>query len=540
MVSAPKVTFAGELLNIHFDHFGVEAYPLFLKVKALPESTVHFHRDSDTYTISAPARFASLLGVKVPESEKPWLPFPEWMFEDQEIVTRIALDAKRYAIWSGCGWGKTLAQLEFARQVIHRTGGRFLQFTLNEIVPEFLKAARDFYGDSLPILRLESRAEMKAFCRGELGESGLAITNYEKMNHKKGEQIVSEMRLLAGVAVDENRLKTGGGVQKWSLVKSCRGIEYKLTCTATPAPNGAMEFASQASFLEKLRDGEEILWTYFERDAVTHRWRLRKHAKDHFFQAMAPWSIYIRDPRRYGWRLNHAKVPEPQTFVHQLPLTDQQRVAMAKYVTDANGQGNLFPVNATNTIERNKLSQIAKGFAYRKGENGRFTRIDSCKPKFIADGIAADAKAGRQVIVWTVFDAESTILSEQLTAAGVPHEVIVGKTKKSDRLRLTNEFCDGTLPVIVTRGALFGWGRNFQCCRSMWFSGWSDSYEMFYQQIRRAVRHGQTESVHVHLPVIEELEGDQLDNIFCKQAMHEAAIAEMEHNYIEIMKRRAA
>lgn len=542
MVStAPEVTFAGELLNVHFDRFGIEAYPLFLKIKALPESTIHYHRDTATYTIAAPARFAPLLGVPVPDRLRDWLPMPTYMFEDQAHVTQLALEAKRFACWSDCGWGKTPLQLEFARQVIHRTGGRFLQFTLNDIVPQFIAEARKFYGDSMKMVRLNTREEMKAFCRGQFRESQLAITNYEKMNHDEGDQVVSEMRLLAGVGLDESsRLKTGGGTQKWALIKSCKGIEYKLSCTATPAPNEIAEFASQASFLEKMRDGEDIIWTYFQRDPVTHRWTVKKHAREAFFEFMASWSIYIRDPRRYGWRLKQEQVPAPEVIVHKLPISNDQREAMQAFVTDGSGQRTLFQASGTNAIQRAKLSQIAKGFAYRKGESGRWSGFDSKKPAFIAEGVASEVAEGLQVLVWTVFDAESTILSDALTAAGVRHELITGATKPDDRVRLTNAFCDGTLPVLVTRASMLGYGRNFQCCGSMWFSGWSDSYESYYQAWHRAVRQGQTKSVRIHIPVIEELEGDMLENIFDKQDQHEAAIREMEANYIRIIEKRRA
>jgi hypothetical protein len=43
---------------------------------------------------------------------------------------------------------------------------------------------------------------------------------------------------------------------------------------------------------------------------------------------------------------------------------------------------------------------------------------------------------------------------------------------------------------------------------------------------------GQRRALRVHLPVIAKLEGDMLDTIFAKQAQHEAAIAEMEQNYV--------
>lgn len=541
-IATPQITFVGDVLNVHFDRFGIDSYPLFLKIKALPESQIKYHRESATYTVSAPARFAELLGVQVPSNLRDWLPMPTYMFEDQSHVTQLALEAKRFACWSDCGWGKTPLQLEYARQVINRTGGRYLQFTLNDIVPQFITEAKKFYGDSLQMVRLNTREQMKAFCRGDMDPSiKLAITNYEKMNHDEGDQVVNEMRLLAGVGLDESsRLKTGGGTQKWALIKSCKGIEYKLSCTATPAPNEIAEFASQASFLEKMRDGEDIIWTYFDRHPVTHRWTVKKHARKAFFEFMASWSIYIRDPRRYGWRMNQVDVPEPEIIVDHLGISEEQLAAMRVHVTDSDGQKNLFQVSATNAIQRNKLSQIAKGFAYRKGEAGKFDRIHSLKPGFIADGVRLEVTEGLQVLIWTIFDAESTILSKYLDAVGVRHSLITGKTKPDERVALTNQFCDGSLPVLVTRASMLGYGRNFQCCGSMWFSGWNDSYESYYQAIRRAVRYGQQKSVRVHLPVIEELEGDMLENIFGKQAEHEAAIREMENNYIEIIRKRRA
>jgi hypothetical protein len=96
------------------------------------------------------------------------LPFPSNLFEDQIATLRLALDAKRFAVWSGCGLGKTPICLEWARQVMHRTGGRVLIVTLNEIVQQFIEEAKKFYGEDLPILRLNSRQEMRDFAAGRM------------------------------------------------------------------------------------------------------------------------------------------------------------------------------------------------------------------------------------------------------------------------------------------------------------------------------------------------------------------------------------
>jgi hypothetical protein len=94
--------------------------------------------------------------------------------------------------------------------------------------------------------------------------STIAIVNYEKFNPEKGktgkDAAIPEVRHLAGVILDESsRLAMGGGKQKWVIIQSTKGIPYKLSCTATPAPNDTMEFASQASFLERMRRGRDHL-----------------------------------------------------------------------------------------------------------------------------------------------------------------------------------------------------------------------------------------------------------------------------------------
>jgi hypothetical protein len=532
---APEVLFEGDRLKVHFERFDIAAYGLFLKFKRLPESHVTFDDILERYSIDVPRRYARMLDVALPPLPKPDLPLSAFLFDDQDAIVRMALDAKRFAVWSDCGLGKTLIELEFARHVIHRTGGRVLLITMNEIVGQIIDEAAAFYEHTLPIYRIKDRADLKRWCKE--GGPGLAITNYEKMNPDADGLDVPEMRYLAGLILDESsRLKTGGGKQKWALIHSSKGIEYKLSCTATPAPNDAMEFASQASFLETMRSEGEILWTYFDRDDKTHRWTVKPHARAAFFDFMSSWSIYVRDPRKYGWRKDHKPVPDPVIFTHEIMQTVEQLEASRRYCTEPSGQRLLLRKEEVNAIERAKLSQIAKGFAYRKGEKGAFERIRSLKPGFVADLIQSEVRSGLQVLTWTVFDAESSILAEELSRRGVGFELLTGATKDRDRARILSDFKAGRSRVLIGRASMLGYGQNLQMVGSMIFNGWNDSYEAYYQAIRRAVRHGQTERVRVHLPVVRDLEGDMLDNLYCKEAKHLAAIAEMESLYIRTMQ----
>lgn len=538
MIGAPPVQFAGDNLSVRFDRFGPESYDLFLRVKKIPEYKVTFDVRDESYTIEAPARFAELLGVERPHAAAQDLPLFAGLYDDQEHIVRTALDAKRFAVWSDCGLGKTLICLEFGRQVIHRTGGRFLVATVNEVVPQWISEAKAFYGDALPIRRLHTRQEMKDWCAGRLeGPERFAVTNYEKFNHESAaDQVVSELRHLAGFAVDENRLKTGGGKQKWAIGKSAKGIEYKLSLTATPAPNNAMEFASQAMFLEKMRTEAEIIWTFFSKNQVTEEWDLRPHAREAFFRFMSSWSIYVRDPKRYGWRLTLPDVPAPEYIRVEVEPTEEQRAEGKRIlaaVTAGDEQRTLFVTRSPNAIERVKLSEVAKGFVYEKRGGGRrVRRIPSRKPSVVTKIVKSEAGHGVQVLVWTVFDGESTLLAERLEAAGVKHEMLTGDTAEEERAAILDRFRRGESRVLVSRAALLGFGMNFQCVGAMVFSGWTDSYEAFYQAVRRAVRHGQTERVRIYLPFVRELEDETLANLDAKAARMEEAIEEMESNYL--------
>lgn len=536
------ISFANDRMRIRFDRFGIDAYDLFLRAKRIPEYQIEFDAGSEAYTIDAPARFADMIGVERPGNTLESLPFPEKMFDDQVAVTRMFLDCKRFACWSQCGNGKTFVGLEGSRQASHKTGRRGLIVTFNDLVQQWIDECEAFYGDSFRLHRINSREEMKAWCASPITQTEcpcVAITNYEKFNPGSiADQVVNECRNLGVIVLDENRLRGSGGKQKWALIKSFRGVEYKLSMTATPAPNDTIEFASQASFLEKMRTDADIIWTYFTRDPVSHRWTVKPHARQAFFEFMASWSIYVNNPKHYGWRSTLPDIPDPEYRTIEIEPTQEQlkivRQVSAMFADE--GQGELY-TDRTNAIQRMKLSQAAKGFIYRKNKHGkrRIEKVPSLKPAVVAETVRKEVAAGAQVLVWTVFDAETAILADMLKdVAGL--DVLIGATKREERVEILDRFRRGGSPCLISRAKMLGFGQNFQRCTAMVYSGWTDSFEAFYQSFRRAVRYGQTERVRLYFPLIPELEGDTFANICRKQSAFERSIAEMEQCYLKALK----
>lgn len=519
MTAAPAVAMrvTGDLAEVTFASYDLDAYGLFLRCKGLPESKLEYAWETDSYRLTTPARFAGMLGIQAAPEPVARLPLPDHLFDYQAFVVERALDARRWAAWLDTGLGKSIVMFEWIRQVMHLTGGRVLVLVpTNELLQQHRTDIRTFYSD-LELEHIKTREALIEWCKQPGPAAG--ICTYAKLI----DGVLPELRYLAGIAPDESSiLKSGGGVIKWNLIKSARGIEYKLSLTATPAPNETMEYASQASFLEKLRTAEDILWTFFSRDKHGN-WRVKPHARKAFYEFMATWSIYIRNPATFGWRDILATLPEPELHEYELEMTDTQRELMYGFLVKKNR--GMLTDDRLGLQERSKLSQLAKGFLYDGKKQA--ARIDSPKPAFVADLVRADVADGRQVLVWTVFDAESDIIAEHLQdLAGVA--ALHGKMSDTERGETLARFRSGDVRVLISKPQLLGYGLNLQFCTSMVFSGIDDSFERMYQSIRRCMRLGQTESVRVHVPYIPELEGLMLSNVRRKerQFMEDAAIQE--------------
>lgn len=521
------ITIQGDTAKVQFGSFGLDDYGWFLKVKQLPEKHLAFDAHTGIYTVTTPARFAHLLSPELSQPDRPALPLAGHLFDYQEWIVRRALEARRFACWADTGLGKTAIFLETARQVQARTGGRVLILSPpSPVLDQTCGQAAEFYGGGLRIEHLRTRADVADWCT-EPG-TGISITNYEKLI--RGD--LPELRRLAGLIADESSiLKTGGGTIKWNLIRSARGIEYKLSCTATPAPNETMEYASQAAFLETIRHEGEVLWTWFRRDK-RGEWSVKPHARRSFYRWLASWSVYLRDPAKFGWRDVLAGLPDPEWIEEEIPLTSAQHDAMFEVL--ATTGGGLF-ADRMGVRERAKLAQVARGFIYEgTGPSRCARRIGSLKPQRVADITRSEVAAGRPVIVWTVFDEEAAIVGELLD--GLRVVVVDGRVRDGDRAALLGKFLQGGADVLVTKAKVGGYGLNLQRAKSMVFSGFDDSAERMYQAVRRAYRLGQVSRVRVFVPYVPELEGVIFRNIRAKENRFMAEVSAQEDEYLRVIK----
>jgi hypothetical protein len=130
-------------------------------------------------------------------------------------------------------------------------------------------------------------------------------------------------------------------------------------------------------------------------------------------------------------------------------------------------------------------------------------------------------------VVWCDLNAES----EALTRA-IPDAVEV---RGSDHPDVKEErliaFSTGEARVIVTKPSIAGWGLNWQHCANVLFVGLSDSYEQYYQAVRRCWRFGQKQPVRVVI-VASNREQAVLENVRRK----ERQAMEMFEEIVEAMR----
>lgn len=518
--------------------FSLDNYDLFLKAKKLPEANLKYDYRRDVYVLTTHRRFAGLLGIAAESNMPAPLQLPDFFRDYQRFIVSRALNAERYAIYADCGLGKTLMQLEFARQATHLTNGKALILCPLQIIPQTIEEQNLFYPNMMSIIQLRTREDLRGWLQDH-GHEKLGITNYEKM--VDGE--LPELNELAALIADESSIfKTGGGVIKWNILHSINGssgmspaaIPFRLSCTATPAPNDIMEYASQASYLGKLRNEGDILWTYFQRDKRGN-WQVKPYAEEGFYRFLSSWSIYLRDPKAYGFHDVLCDIPQPDFHEIDIEPTPEQMRLEADIRKGRKFEGDMFGALNVGVVQRMKLSQIAKGFIYTK--TGA-QRVESRKPTVVADIIRQSVKNGHQVLVWTVFDEEGDILLETLDMKGARN--LTGKMRAEDRISIIEDFRHGKLPVLMSKPELLGFGLNFQFCDVMVFNGWNDSYEQFYQAWKRIVRPGQKKRAQIYIPQIKSLEGMIWENIQRKRNRHEEDAARQEIIFRKIIMEEIA
>lgn len=398
------------------------------------------------------------------------------LFDFQRAIVDWACRRGRAAIFADTGLGKTLMELEWAQQVADHTGKPVLIVAPLCVAHQHVREARKFGFEAM-------------YAREQCEASGqIVLTNYEMLGW-------FDMQEFGGIVLDESSiLKNSTGKMRNKIIADCQSVNYRLSCTATPSPNDHMELGNQAEFLGMMTQAEMLAMFFTHDGGETQKWRLKGHAKTRFWEWMACWSVCIRKPSDLGFSDDGYDLPGLTVRQHEVESHGPK-------------EGELFVTEAQTLTERRQ--------AQRDSIADRVARV--------AEIANAD---GEQWLIWCHLNDESDALVKAIDGA----EGIKGSDdidKKEDRMM---RFSAGSLRVLVTKPSIAGFGMNWQHCNRMAFVGLSDSFEQYYQAVRRCYRFGQKRPVQVHI-VTAQAEGAVKANIERKQAqsdeMSESMVAHM-------------
>jgi len=382
---------------------------------------------------------------------------PAVLHDWQQRMVRWALKKGRAALFADTGLGKTFMQLAWANAQPGRTLILAPLCVADQTVAEGRRLGIDVHYAA-------TQADIT---------SRVIITNYERLD-------AFDASAFSSVVLDESSiLKAFDGQTRTALITTFARTPYRLCCTATPSPNDITELANHAEFLG-LMTRPEFLATWFvrtgaERGAV-NGWRMKRHAVAPFYRWLASWALAVRHPRDLG-----ADTPGydlPPLRIHDVVIDAQT------------SEGVLFP----------ELSVY--------GIQGRLAaRRGALHDRVAAVSALVQSRPGPWLL-WCGLNEEADAI-----AAALPGAVNVqGSDSYAEKVGAVRAFQSGALDVLISKPKILGFGMNFQSCAQMVFVGLGDSYETYYQAIRRCYRYGQTRPVDVYV-VISEAETVVVRNV---------------------------
>lgn len=380
------------------------------------------------------------------------------LFDFQAHIVPWALKLGRAAVFAECGLGKSLMQINWADAVHRHTGGKVLILTPLSVSEQTIQEAKRF---GYSVVR---------------NGGPIDITNYERLHHYDPSEYV-------GVVLDESSiLKNFTGKVRNQIIESFKATRFKLACTATPAPNDYMELGNHSEFLG-VKSRTEMLAEYFVHDGgETQVWRLKGHAIAEFWNWVRQWAIICSKPSDLGYADDAFELPK---------LTVERKIVQSHYET----QGTLFPMMASTLTERRVARKSSIG--------DRVELVSSIVAK----------EPDRPWIIWCNLNDEADAL-----AKAIPDAVeIRGSQTPEEKNAAAQWFCEPPAgrKILISKSSIFGFGLNFQHCARMVFCGLSDSFEEYYQAVRRAWRFGQTEEVKVFI-VTSAAEQNVVKNVLRK------------------------
>jgi hypothetical protein len=302
-------------------------------------------------------------------------------------------------------------------------------------------------------------------------------------------------REFDGIVIDESSiLKSYSGAIRNQIITTFSNTPYRLSCTATPAPNDHMELGNQSEFIGALTRTEMLAMFFVHDGGDTSQWRLKKHAVLDFWKWLSSWCVMIKKPSDIGYDDDGFILPELTINYHKVDIGKPL-------------PGELFKKDAVTLDDQREARRVSIP-----------KRLD------VVNRLVSE-KPDEQWLIWSDLNIECDALKK--TIPGVVDVRGTDTIEFKEKALIGFSTCE--VKILSSKAKIAGHGMNFQSCHNMIFFGLSHSYESMYQAIRRCWRFGQKHPVNVHI-VISDIEQPVIDSIERKHVLAESMSIEMVKN----------
>lgn len=377
------------------------------------------------------------------------------MFPHQAACTEFALRTGCAGLFLATGLGKSLCSLDYGRVIVRASNKPVLMLAPLAVARQHQREAEKFSIDAKAVRE-----------PSEVRGKRIYITNYERLDKFD----ISE---FGGVILDESGiLKSYTGSTSRSLRAAFARTPYRLSASATPAPNDHMEIGQQSEFLGVMESPEMLSRWFIVDQSEMGRYRVKAAARRSFWDWVASWSRCIDLPSDLGFDDAGFALPELSLIKHVVEADVSQHAGQER-----DGQARMFRIPETSATSIHKEK--------------RFTLNDR------ADEVlrVVSAQSDETWILWCETDIEADALMERFPDA----LEVRGSQSAEEKEEKLSAFSEGKASKMIVKPKLAGFGLNWQHCARQCFIGLSFSYEQFYQAVRRSWRFGQKRPVEAHI-----------------------------------------
>lgn len=385
----------------------------------------------------------------------------------QKVIVPWCIEGGRRAIFASFGLGKSMIQLEIAKQVMAITGKPFLICMPLAVVGEF-RRDNAFLETGFEIQYITDSDEAKT------DEMKIYVTNYERV--RKGD---IDPTVFGGVSFDEASILRNLKTETTNYVlQYFKQIPYRFVATATPTPNDFIEILNYADYLGVIDRGH-ALTRFFQRDSTkAGHLTLYENKKEEFWKWVATWAVFINKPSDLGFDDKGYDLPK-LNFIEVEVTNRTDDVITNKY-----GDIVMFKDTTKSLVDVSREKSDSVDIRVQK-----------------AFDIVQENGKHKNWILWHHLEKERLAINKKFKSVEHHDDIqsVYGSQTNAEKEALLMDFSEGNYQILSTKPKIAGSGCNMQHhCHNMIFVGIDFKFNDFIQAIHRCYRFGQKNEVNVY------------------------------------------